>query len=84
MPIIFDPTRSGSVLDDILNSLKDQAQTNEKELKDAIESLKTNPDNPALLQELQYRTTKWSLVFNTASSLVKSMKDIMQNILQKI
>ncbi|EGT3624546.1 type III secretion system needle filament subunit SctF [Morganella morganii] len=84
MPIIFDPTRSGSVLDDILNSLKEQAQTNEKELKDAIESLKTNPDNPALLQELQYRTTKWSLVFNTASSLVKSMKDIMQNILQKI
>lgn len=84
MPIIFDPTRSGSVLDDILNSLKDQAQTNEKELKDAIEILKTNPDNPALLQELQYRTTKWSLVFNTASSLVKSMKDIMQNILQKI
>lgn len=84
MSIIFDPTRSGSVLDDILNSLKEQAQTNEKELKDAIESLKTNPDNPALLQELQYRTTKWSLVFNTASSLVKSMKDIMQNILQKI
>lgn len=84
MPIIFDPTRSGSVLDDILLSLKEQAQTNEKELKDAIESLKTNPDNPALLQELQYRTTKWSLVFNTASSLVKSMKDIMQNILQKI
>ncbi|NIH19561.1 type III secretion system needle filament subunit SctF [Morganella morganii] len=84
MPIIFDPTRSGSILDDILNSLKEQAQTNEKELKDAIESLKTNPDNPALLQELQYRTTKWSLVFNTASSLVKSMKDIMQNILQKI
>lgn len=84
MPIIFDPTRSGSVLDDILNSLKEQAQTNEKELKDAIESLKTNPDNPALLQELQYRTTKWSLVFNTASSLVKSMKDIMKNILQKI
>lgn len=84
MPIIFDPTRSGSVLDDILLSLKDQAQTNEKELKDAIENLKTNPDNPALLQELQYRTTKWSLVFNTASSLVKSMKDIMQNILQKI
>lgn len=84
MPIIFDPTRSGSILDNILNSLKEQAQTNEKELKDAIESLKTNPDNPALLQELQYRTTKWSLVFNTASSLVKSMKDIMQNILQKI
>ncbi|GAA0338032.1 type III secretion system needle filament subunit SctF [Morganella psychrotolerans] len=84
MPIIFDPSRPGSILDEILLSLKDQALANENELKDAIENLKQNPDNPALLQELQYRTTKWSLVFNTASSLVKSMKDIMQNILQKI
>lgn len=84
MPIIFDPSRQGSILDEILLSLKDQALANENELKDAIANLKKNPDNPALLQELQYRTTKWSLVFNTASSLIKSMKDIMQNILQKI
>lgn len=84
MPIIFDPNKKVSILDDILISLKDQALANEAELKEAIKNLKDNPDNPALLQELQYRTTKWSIVFNTASSLVKSMKDIMQNILQKI
>ena len=49
MPIIFDPNNKGSILDDILISLKDQAQANEAELKEAIKNLKDNPDNPALL-----------------------------------
>ncbi|EIS24938.1 EscF/YscF/HrpA family type III secretion system needle major subunit, partial [Yersinia pestis] len=41
------------------------------------------PDNPALLADLQHSINKWSVIYNINSTIVRSMKDLMQGILQK-
>ena len=73
-----------NTLDSVAKALKDQANESNKAVNQAIEDMKTTPDNPALLAELQHKINKWSVVFNINSTVTRAMKDLMQGILQKI
>ncbi len=46
--------------------------------------MKTSPDDPARLAELQHKINKWSVIYNINSTVTRAMKDLMQGILQKI
>jgi type III secretion protein F len=81
MADIFNP---GNTLDKVAESLKGQANTANDEVQKAIEALKTAPDDPARLAELQHKINKWSVIYNINSTVTRAMKDLMQGILQKI
>ncbi|CAJ1878250.1 Type III export protein PscF [Aeromonas jandaei] len=73
-----------NTLDQVATNLSGQANTANGEVNKAIEEMKNNPDNPALLAELQHKINKWSVIFNINSTVTRAMKDLMQGILQKI
>ena len=81
MADIFNP---GNTLDKVADNLKDQANKANEEVQKAIEALKTSPDDPARLAELQHKINKWSVIYNINSTVTRSMRDLMQSILQKI
>ncbi len=74
----------GNTLDKVAENLKDQANKANEEVQKAIEALKTSPDDPARLAELQHKINKWSVIYNINSTVTRAMKDLMQGILQKI
>ncbi|MVG15033.1 type III secretion system needle filament subunit SctF [Aeromonas jandaei] len=78
---IFNP---GNTLDNVAEALKTQANDANSEVKAAIDALKNNPDDPAKLAELQHKINKWSVIYNINSTVTRSMKDLMQGILQKV
>ncbi|MGY3942351.1 type III secretion system needle filament subunit SctF [Aeromonas tecta] len=75
---------SNNTLDSVAKALKEQANESNKAVNDAIADMKTAPDNPALLAELQHKINKWSVIYNINSTVTRAMKDLMQGILQKI
>ncbi|WCH23595.1 type III secretion system needle filament subunit SctF [Aeromonas salmonicida] len=81
MPDIFNP---GITLDNVANNLKEAANTANADVKKSIDELKTSPDDPARLAELQHKINKWSVIYNISSTVTRSMKDLMASILQKI
>ncbi|MDM5130220.1 EscF/YscF/HrpA family type III secretion system needle major subunit [Aeromonas piscicola] len=81
MADIFNP---GNTLDKVAENLKGQANTANDEVQKAIEALKTSPDDPARLAELQHKINKWSVIYNINSTVTRAIKDMMQSILQKI
>lgn len=83
MAAIFDHTK-GIKLDDVADKLKGIADTTSEDVKTAIDALNTSPDNPALVAELQHKINKWSAIFNMNSTITRSMRDMIQSILQKI
>ena len=70
-------------LDAVAQTLKKSADDANKAVNDSIAALKDKPDNPALLADLQHSINKWSVIYNINSTIVRSMKDLMQGILQK-
>ncbi|MFM5687313.1 type III secretion system needle filament subunit SctF, partial [Aeromonas caviae] len=74
----------GNTLDKVAENLKDQANKANEKVQKAIEALKTSPDDPARLAELQHKINKWSVIYNINSTVTRAMKDLMQGILQKI
>ncbi|AZU48834.1 MULTISPECIES: type III secretion system needle filament protein AscF [Aeromonas] len=76
--------KNSNTLDQVAENLSGQANTANTEVNKAIEAMKTNPDNPALLAELQHKINKWSVIYNINSTVTRAMKDLMQGILQKI
>ncbi|MGY3903977.1 type III secretion system needle filament protein AscF [Aeromonas lusitana] len=76
--------KNTNTLDQVASNLSGQANTANAEVNKAIEAMKTNPDNPALLAELQHKINKWSVIYNINSTVTRAMKDLMQGILQKI
>jgi type III secretion protein F len=83
MAEIFKSTE-GNNLDAVANNLATSANAANADVNKAIEAMKTNPDNPALLAELQHKINKWSVIYNINSTVTRAMKDLMQGILQKI
>ncbi|MFV3350592.1 type III secretion system needle filament subunit SctF [Aeromonas veronii] len=73
-----------NTLDQVASNLSGQANEANSEVNKAIEALKTNPDNPALLAELQHKINKWSVIYNINSTVTRAFKDLMQGILQKM
>ncbi|MDD9208769.1 type III secretion system needle filament protein AscF [Aeromonas dhakensis] len=76
--------KNSNTLDQVATNLSEQANTANTEVNKAIGAMKTNPDNPALLAELQHKINKWSVIYNINSTVTRAMKDLMQGILQKI
>ncbi|ELI6406018.1 TPA: type III secretion system needle filament protein AscF [Aeromonas salmonicida subsp. salmonicida] len=76
--------KNSNTLDQVASNLSGQANDANTEVNKAIEVMKTNPDNPALLAELQHKINKWSVIYNINSTVTRAMKDLMQGILQKI
>lgn len=76
--------KNSNTLDQVASNLSGQANEANTEVNKAIEAMKTNPDNPALLAELQHKINKWSVIYNINSTVTRAMKDLMQGILQKI
>lgn len=76
--------KNSNTLDQVAENLSGQANIANTEVNKAIEAMKTNPDNPALLAELQHKINKWSVIYNINSTVTRAMKDLMQGILQKI
>nr|AFJ44988.1 type 3 secretion protein AscF [Aeromonas sp. MCCB 142]AFJ44990.1 type 3 secretion protein AscF [Aeromonas sp. MCCB 140]AFJ44994.1 type 3 secretion protein AscF [Aeromonas sp. MCCB 138] len=76
--------KNSNTLDQVASNLSGQANDANTEVNKAIEAMKTNPDNPALLAELQHKINKWSVIYNINSTVTRAMKDLMQGILQKI
>lgn len=76
--------KNSNTLDQVATNLSGQANTANTEVNKAIGAMKTNPDNPALLAELQHKINKWSVIYNINSTVTRAMKDLMQGILQKI
>ncbi|NHB87031.1 type III secretion system needle filament subunit SctF [Photorhabdus tasmaniensis] len=81
---LFTSAETVNTLDAVAGQLKDQANAANKGVNDAIAALNDGPDNPALLAELQHKINKWSVIYNINSTVTRSMKDLMQGILQKI
>ncbi|TNJ05138.1 EscF/YscF/HrpA family type III secretion system needle major subunit [Aeromonas veronii] len=73
-----------NTLDQVATNLASQANTANSDVNLAIEAMKTNADNPALLADLQHKINKWSVIYNINSTVTRAMKDLMQGILQKI
>ncbi|ERT12559.1 type III secretion system needle filament subunit SctF [Photorhabdus temperata] len=86
MAQIFSSATTVNTLDKVADQLKTQANKANKDVNDAIAALNTKegPDNPALLADLQHKINKWSVIYNINSTVTRSMKDLMQGILQKI
>lgn len=79
----FDSTAKNT-LDTIVEKLKEQATAANDQVNGAIDKLNGGADNPALLADLQHKLNKWSVIYNISSTVSRSMKDLMQGILQKI
>ncbi|MCC8457767.1 MULTISPECIES: type III secretion system needle filament subunit SctF [Photorhabdus] len=75
---------NANVLDRVAEQLTTQANTAETDVSAAITELGKGADNPALLADLQHKINKWSVIYNINSTVTRSMKDLMQSILQKI
>ena len=73
-----------NTLDQVASNLSGQANDANTEVNKAIAAMEKNPDNPALLAELQHKINKWSVIYNINSPVTRAMKDLMQGILQKI
>ncbi|WP_421317885.1 type III secretion system needle filament subunit SctF [Aeromonas veronii] len=73
-----------NTLDQVASKLSGQANDANTEVNKAIAAMEKNPDNPALLAELQHKINKWSVIYNINSTVTRAMKDLMQGILQKI
>ncbi|NRN30074.1 type III secretion system needle filament subunit SctF [Photorhabdus heterorhabditis] len=84
MAKIFEHTGTVNTLDQVAKKLSTQANTANTDVSNAITALNSGPDNPALLAELQHKINKWSVIYNINSTVTRSMKDLMQGILQKI
>ena len=83
MAEIFESSKSNH-LDAVAEQLKGSANTANNDVNAAIAAMKTNPDNPALLAELQHKINKWSVIYNINSTVTRALKDLMSGILQKI
>ncbi|TNH45350.1 type III secretion system needle filament subunit SctF [Photorhabdus luminescens] len=89
MAQIFSSAATTNTLDKVAEQLSGQANQANTDVNDAITALKTTDkgggaDNPALLADLQHKINKWSVIYNINSTVTRSMKDLMQGILQKI
>ncbi|NHB95802.1 type III secretion system needle filament subunit SctF [Photorhabdus stackebrandtii] len=84
MAQIFSSATTVNTLDKVADQLKTQANKANSDVNDAIAELNNGPDNPALLADLQHKINKWSVIYNINSTVTRSMKDLMQGILQKI
>lgn len=84
MPAIFTSADTVNTLDAVAEQLKAQANTANKDVNDAISALNAGADNPALLADMQHKLNKWSVIYNINATVTRSMKDLMQGILQKI
>ena len=74
-----------NTLDQVAEQIKAQANTANTDVKNAITALSNdNGDNPAVLADLQHKLNKWSVLYNINSTVTRSMRDLMQSILQKI
>ena len=74
-----------NTLDQVAEQIKAQANTANTAVKNAITALSNdNGDNPAVLADLQHKLNKWSVLYNINSTVTRSMRDLMQSILQKI
>jgi len=74
-----------NTLDQGAEQIKAQANTANTDVKNAITALSNdNGDNPAVLADLQHKLNKWSVIYNINSTVTRSMRDLMQSILQKI
>ncbi|KVV01250.1 MULTISPECIES: type III secretion system needle filament subunit SctF [unclassified Pseudomonas] len=84
MAAIFTNSTTNT-LDQVAEQLKAQANTANTDVTAAITALDTNNgDNPAVLADLQHKLNKWSVIYNINSTVTRSMRDLMQSILQKI
>ncbi|WP_387465721.1 type III secretion system needle filament subunit SctF [Photorhabdus sp. RM323S] len=93
MAQIFSSAATTNTLDKVAEQLSEQANQANTDVNDAITALKSKStsgsttggaDNPALLADLQHKINKWSVIYNINSTVTRSMKDLMQGILQKI
>ena len=80
----YGESTATNTLDQVANNLAGQANTANEDVNKAIAAMEKNPDNPALLAELQHKINKWSVIYNINSTVTRAMKDLMQGILQKI
>ncbi|ANB68899.1 type III secretion system needle filament subunit SctF [Aeromonas veronii] len=80
----YGESTATNTLDQVANNLAGQANTANEDVNKAIAAMDKNPDNPALLAELQHKINKWSVIYNINSTVTRAMKDLMQGILQKI
>ena len=84
MAAIFTNSTTNT-LDQVAEQPKAQANTANTDVTAAITALNTNNgDNPAVLADLQHKLNKWSVIYNINSTVTRSMRDLMQSILQKI
>ena len=84
MAAIFTNSTTNT-LDQVAEQLKAQANTANTDVTAAITALDTNNgDNPAVLADLHHKLNKWSVIYNINSTVTRSMRDLMQSILQKI
>ncbi|MCC8374337.1 EscF/YscF/HrpA family type III secretion system needle major subunit [Photorhabdus sp. HUG-39] len=84
MAQIFTSSATVNTLDKVAGQLSKQANQANTDVDEAITALNKGADNPALLADLQHKINKWSVIYNINSTVTRSMKDLMQGILQKI
>ncbi|AUI86007.1 EscF/YscF/HrpA family type III secretion system needle major subunit [Vibrio azureus] len=83
MPSYYDPS-NGVNLDAVKDKLAQQAKEANEAVNTAIDNLSSSADDPSKLAELQHAINKWSVIYNIASTTTRSIKDVMQSILQKV
>ncbi|WP_394390342.1 type III secretion system needle filament subunit SctF [Shewanella woodyi] len=81
------PITEGSSLDlnTVVNSIDESLAVADKRVKEKIGGVSgEGADDPAKLAELQHAINSWSVMYNIRSTVVKSIKDVMMSIMQKV
>jgi len=81
------PITSSSNLDlnSVVTSIDEALAKADTRVKEKIGGVSgEGADDPAKLAELQHAINSWSVMYNIRSTVVKSIKDVMQSILQKV
>lgn len=72
-------------LEEVFKSINEQLSRAEDKVKEKIGNVSgAGADDPAKLAELQQAINTWSVMYNVQSTMQRSIKDVMQNIMQKV
>ena len=71
-------------MSEITRILGEASKKTGEDVKDAMDKLEKNPDDPALLINVQMKMGIWSSVTSSASSAYSTIKDMLSSIAQKI
>lgn len=73
---------SGISIDDVFDKLGARTQEAERAMNDAMKNLDSS--DPAAMLKFQRVLTKWNLATEVQTSSIKSIRDVIRSVIQKV